>query len=46
MYRVENTNTRHREGGSKSRPPCFLVPNEGPAHSLHPRFVVAEIWAD
>ena len=33
-------------GGSKSRPPCFLVPKGGPAHGLHPRFVVAEIWAD
>ena len=32
--------------GRKSCPPCFLVPNGGPAHGLHPRFLVAKIWAD
>ena len=26
--------------------PCFLVSNRQPAHGLHPRFVVAEIWAN
>ena len=49
VCRGEGTDTRHRGGGgggSKSRPPCFLVPNGGPAHGLHPPFVVAEIWAD
>ena len=27
-------------------PPRFPAPNWGPANGLHPRFVVAEIWAD
>ena len=26
--------------------PYFLVPNREPAHSLQPRFVVAEFWAN
>ena len=33
------------KGAAKGLLPCFLVPRE-PAHGLHPRFVVAEIWAD
>ena len=33
-------------GGSKRSAPLFPGPHEEPAHGLHPRFVVAEIWAD
>ena len=33
-------------GGSKRPAPLFPGPQGGPAHGLHPRFVVAEIWAD
>ena len=33
-------------GGSKRSAPLFPGPQEEPAHGLHPRFVVAEIWAD
>ena len=33
-------------GGKSPPPPSFLVPNEGPAHGLHPRCVVAKIWAN
>ena len=33
-------------GGGKSLPPRFLAPKGGPAHGLHPHFVVAQIWAD
>ena len=34
-------------GGGRQKPtPDLLVPNRGPAHGLHPRFVVAKIWAD
>ena len=33
-------------GLAKGKLPCLLVPKREPAHSLHPRFVVAEIWAD
>ena len=33
-------------GGSKSSAPLFPGPQGEPAHGLHPRFVVAEIWAD
>ena len=33
-------------GGSKRPGPLFPGPQGGPAHGLHPRFVVAEIWAD
>ena len=33
-------------GGQQKLPPRILVPNGGPTHGLHPRFVVAEIWAD
>ena len=33
-------------GAAKGLLPCFLVPNREPAHGLHSRFVVAEIWAD
>ena len=32
--------------GSKRSAPLFLGPQGEPAHGLHPRFVVAEIWAD
>ena len=32
--------------GSKRSAPLFPGPQGEPAHSLHPRFVVAEIWAD
>ena len=32
--------------GSKRSAPLFPGPQGGPAHGLHPRFVVAEIWAD
>ena len=32
--------------GSKKSAPQFLGPQGEPAHGLHPRFVVAEIWAD
>ena len=35
------------EGGRAAKPaPAFVAPNRGAAHGLHPRFVVAEIWAD
>ena len=33
-------------GGSKRSAPLFPGPHEEPAHGLHPRFVVAQIWAD
>ena len=33
-------------GGSKRSAPLFPGPQGEPAHGLHPRFVVAEIWAD
>ena len=33
-------------GGSKRSIPLFPGPQGEPAHGLHPRFVVAEIWAD
>ena len=33
-------------GGSKRPAPLFPGPQGGPAHGLHPRFVVAEIWAN
>ena len=33
-------------GGSKRSAPLFPGHQEEPAHGLHPRFVVAEIWAD
>ena len=33
-------------GVAKGMLPCLLVPKKEPAHGLHPRFVVAEIWAD
>ena len=33
-------------GAAKGLLSCFLVPKGEPAHGLHPRFVVAEIWAD
>ena len=33
-------------GAAKGLLPCFPGPGGGPAHVLHPRFVVAEIWAD
>ena len=33
-------------GAAKWLAPGLLVPNGGPAHGLHPRFVVAKIWAD
>ena len=33
-------------GAAKGLLSCFLVPKGKPAHGLHPRFVVAEIWAD
>ena len=32
--------------GSKKSAPQFPGPQGEPAHGLHPRFVVAEIWAD
>ena len=32
--------------GSKRSAPLFPGPQGEPAHDLHPRFVVAEIWAD
>ena len=32
--------------GSKRSAPLFPGPQGEPAHGLHPRFVVAEIWAD
>ena len=32
-------------GGGKSLPPRFLT-QWGPTHGVHPRFVVAYIWAD
>ena len=32
--------------GSKRSAPLFLGPQGEPAHGLHPRFVVTEIWAD
>ena len=32
--------------GSKTSAPLFPGPQGEPAHGLHPRFVVAEIWAD
>ena len=32
--------------GSKSSAPLFHGPQGEAAHGLHPRFVVAEIWAD
>ena len=32
--------------GSKRSAPQFPGPQGEPAHALHPRFVVAEIWAD
>ena len=32
--------------GSKKSAPEFAGPQGEPAHGLHPRFVVAEIWAD
>ena len=32
--------------GSKKSAPLFPGPQGEPAHGLHPRFVVAEIWAD
>ena len=32
--------------GSKRSAPLFSGPQGEPAHGLHPRFVVAEIWAD
>ena len=32
--------------GSKGSAPLFPDPQGEPAHGLHPRFVVAEIWAD
>ena len=36
-----------RGGGAAKWPaPGLLVPNGGPAHGLHPRFVVAKIRAD
>ena len=33
-------------GGSKRSAPLFPGPQGEPAHGLHPRFMVAEIWAD
>ena len=33
-------------GGGKRPAPLLPVPNGGPAHGLHPGFVVAYIWAD
>ena len=33
-------------GAAKWLAPGLLVPNGGPAHGLHPCFVVAKIWAD
>ena len=33
-------------GASKRSAPLFPGPQGEPAHGLHPRFVVAEIWAD
>ena len=33
-------------GGAQKLPPRFLALKGGQAHGLHPRFVVAEIWAD
>ena len=32
--------------GSKRSAPLFPGPQGEPAHGLHPRFVLAEIWAD
>ena len=32
--------------GSKKSAPQFPGPQEEPAHGLHPRFVVAQIWAN
>ena len=32
--------------GSKRSAPLFPGPQGEAAHGLHPRFVVAEIWAD
>ena len=32
--------------GNKKSAPQFPGPQGEPAHGLHPRFVVAEIWAD
>ena len=34
------------KGGQQKPPSRFPVPNGGPAHGLHPRIVVAYIWAD
>ena len=34
------------KGAAKGLLPCFLVPKREPAHGLHPRFVVAHIWAN
>ena len=36
----------HEGGGAKGPPPVSWSPAGEPAHCLHPRFVVAEIWAD
>ena len=33
-------------GVAKGLLPCFTVPNREAAHGLHPRVVVAEIWAN
>ena len=33
-------------GVAKGMLPCLLVPKREPAHGLHPRFVLADIWAD